>query len=44
MKCRKMRREINREMLKKGQEKSSTRLGDGVIVKERMEYKGHHYV
>ena len=31
-------------MLKKGQQKSSTRLGDGVIVKETMEYKGHHHV
>ena len=39
-----MRREINSKMLKKGQQKSSTRLGDGVIVRERMEYKGHHYV
>ena len=44
MKCMKMRRKINSKMFKKGQKKSSTRLGDGVIVKERMEYKGHHHV
>ena len=31
-------------MLKKGQQKSSTRLGDRVIVRERMKYKGHHHV
>ena len=48
----KMRREINSKMLKKGQQKSSkkgqqklsTRLGDRVIMRERMEYKGHHHV
>ena len=40
----KMRREINSKMLKKGQQKSSMGLGDGVIVRERMEYKGHHHV
>ena len=40
----KMRREINNKMLKKGQQKSSTRLDDRVIVRERMEYKGHHHV
>ena len=40
----KMRRKINIKMLKKGQQKSSTRLGDRVIVRERMEYKGHHHV
>ena len=40
----KMRREINSKMLKKGQQKLSTRLGDKVIVRERMEYKGHHHV
>ena len=39
-----MRRKINIKMLKKGQQKSSTRLGDRVIVRERMEYKGHHHV
>ena len=31
----KMRREINSKMLKKGQQKSSTRLGDRVIVREK---------
>ena len=40
----KMRREINSKMLKKGQQKSSTRFGDRVIVRERMEYRGHHHV
>ena len=40
----KMRRKINIKMLKKGQQKSSTRLGDRVIVRERMEYKGHYHV
>ena len=40
----KMRREINSKMLKKGQKKSSTRLGDRVLVRERMEYRGHHHV
>ena len=40
----KMRREINSKMLKKGQQKSSIRLGDRVIVRERTEYKGHHHV
>ena len=40
----KIRREINSKMLKKGKKKSSTRLDDGVIVRERMEYKGHHHV
>ena len=40
----KMRREINSKMLKKGQQKSNTRLGDRVIMRERMEYKSHHHV
>ena len=40
----KMRRENNHKMLKKGQQKSSTRLGDRVIMREKMEYKGHHNV
>ena len=40
----KMKREINSKMLKKGQQKSSMRLGNRVIVRERMEYKGYHYV
>ena len=39
-----MRREINSKMLKNGQQKSSTRLGDRVIMRERMEYKGHYHV
>ena len=40
----KMRREINSKMLKKEQQKSSARLDDRVIMKERMEYKGYHHV
>ena len=40
----KIRREINSKMLKKEQQKLSMRLGDKVIVRERMEYKGHHHV
>ena len=40
----KMRREINSKMLKKGQQKLSIRLCDGVIMTERIEYKGHHHV
>ena len=40
----KMRREINSKMLKKGQQKSSMRLSDKVIMREKMEYKGHHHV
>ena len=39
-----MRREINRKILKKGKKKLSTRLGDRVIMREKMEYKGHHHV
>ena len=39
-----MRREINSKMLKKGQQKPSTRVYNGVIMRERMEYKGHHHV
>ena len=39
-----MRKEINRKLLKKGQKKLSTRLNDKVIMRERMEYKGHHHV
>ena len=39
-----MRRKINRKMLKKGQQKLSIRLCDGVIMTERIEYKGHHHV
>ena len=40
----KMKREISSKMLKKGQHKLSTRLDDRVIVRERMDYKGHHHV
>ena len=40
----KMKREINSKLLKKGQQKSSTRLSDRVIVRDRMEYKCHHHV
>ena len=40
----KIRREINSKMLKKEQQKLSMRLGDKVIVRERMEYKGYHHV
>ena len=39
-----MRREINSKMLKKGQQKLSMRLCNRVIIKERIEYKGHHHV
>ena len=40
----KMRREINNKILKKGQQKSSTWLGDRVMIREGMEYKGYHHV
>ena len=40
----KMRREINSKMLKKGQQKLNTRLCNGVIMRERMEYKCHYHV
>ena len=39
-----MRREINSKMLEKEQQKPRTRLCDGVIMKERIEYKGYHHV
>ena len=39
-----VRRKIYSEMLKKRQQKPSTRLCDGVVVRERMEYKSHHHV
>ena len=39
-----MRREIYIKMLKKRQQKSSTRLYDGVIVREGMQNKSHHHV
>ena len=39
-----MRREIYSKMLKRRQQKSSTRLCDGVIVREGMQNKSHHHV
>ena len=39
-----VRRKIYRESLKKGQQKSSTRLCDRVIVRQWMENKCHHHV
>ena len=39
-----MRREVYSKMLKKRQQKLSTRLCDGVVVKEWMGYKSHHHV
>ena len=39
-----VRREIYSEMLKKRQQKLSTRLCDGVIVREWMQNKSHHHV
>ena len=39
-----MRREVYSKMLKKRQQKPSIRLCDGVVVREWMEYKSHHYV
>ena len=39
-----MGREVNGKMLKKRQQETSTRLHNGVVVRERIEYKGHHPV
>ena len=39
-----VRRKIYSEMLKKRQQKSSTRLSDGVIVRKWMQNKIHHHV
>ena len=39
-----MRREVYSKMLKKRQQKPSTRLCDGAVVREWMEYKSHHHV
>ena len=39
-----MRREVYSKMFKKRQQKSSTRLCAGVVVKEWMDYKSHHHV
>ena len=40
----KMRREVYSKMLKKRQQKSSTRLCNGVIVRKWMRNKIHHHV
>ena len=40
----KVRREIYSKMLKKRQQKSSTRLCDRVVVKEWVQNKSHHHV
>ena len=39
-----MRRKVNGKMLKKRQQKSSTRLCNGVKVREWMQNKSHHHV
>ena len=39
-----MKMEVYSKMLKKRQQKLSTRLCDGVVVREWMEYKSHHHV
>ena len=39
-----VRRKIYSEMLKKRQQKSSTRLCDGVLVRKWMQNKSHHHV
>ena len=39
-----MRREVYSKMLMKRQQKPSTRLYDGVVVREWIEYKSHHHV
>ena len=39
-----MRREVYSKMLKKRQQKPSTRLCDGVVVREWIEYKSYHHV
>ena len=40
----KVRRKIYSKMLKKGQQKSSTRLSDKVIVRKRVKNKSHNHV
>ena len=40
----KMGREVYSKILKKRQQKPSTRLCDGVEVREWMEYKSHHHI
>ena len=39
-----MRRKVYSKMLKKRQQKPSTRLCDRVVMREWMEYKSHHHV
>ena len=39
-----MRREVYGKMLKKRQQKSSTRLCNGVLVRKWMQNKSHHHV
>ena len=39
-----MRREVYSKMFKKRQQKPSTRLCNGVVVRKWMEYKSHHHV
>ena len=39
-----MRSKVYSKILKKRQQKPSIRLSDGVVVREWMEYKSHHYV
>ena len=39
-----MRREVYSKMLKKRQQKPSTRLYDTVVVREWMEYKSYNHV
>ena len=39
-----MRREVYSKMLKKRQQEPSTRLCDGVVVREWMQNKGYHHV
>ena len=39
-----MRREVYSKILKKRQQKTSTRLCDGVVVREWMKYKSYHHV
>ena len=42
--CDEVRREVNREVLKKRQKKASTRLSNGVIVRQQSKSKSHHHV
>ena len=42
--CDEMRREVNREVFKKRQKKTSTRLSDRVIVRQWSNSKCHHHI